>query len=198
MAPALVPTSSVIWKPPARSARRTLMWARPRTAPAPSRTLTGRSGRQRGCSSISSNRRATPALPGRTCRMGGNQVIWECRGDRGFYTRRCSEAPALAAPPGAARGPQRGQRGHAGRDPEERRRGVPQARLPRRDGRADRRRAADEEGQPLLLLPQQGRDPLRLPRVLARSAAGAARPGRAQHGAARREAAAPDRRRPST
>src|SRR6059036_2608738 len=54
------------------------------------------------------------------------------------------------------------------RDPEERGRGLPPPRLPRRQRRRDRGRAPHDEGQPLLLLPQQGGDPLLLPRLLAR------------------------------
>ena len=68
----------------------------------------------------------------------------------------------------------------ARRDPEERRDRVQAPRLSRRHRRADRGGARDEEGQSLLLLPQQGRDPVRLSSVLARSAARHARRDRAE------------------
>ena len=61
----------------------------------------------------------------------------------------------------------------ADRDSEERRGGVPPARLSRRERGRDRVGARDDQGQSLLLLQEQGRDSLRLPRVLARQAAGA-------------------------
>ena len=86
---------------------------------------------------------------------------------------RTTAAPMSPMPPDTL-----GQRRPAHRHPEERRGRLPPARLSRRQRRRDRQRAGDDQGQPLLLLPQQGRDPLCLPRLLARRAAGAAR-GRA-------------------
>ena len=98
---------------------------------------------------------------------------------RASQPRRAPAGPAGAAPRGGAES-RRTRRGHPRPDPQERGRGVPPPRLPRRDRRADRRRAPHEEGEPLLLLQEQGRDPLRLPPVLARPAAGAARRGRTE------------------
>src|SRR5205809_796848 len=84
-------------------------------------------------------------------------------------TSGCSKRRPWTAPPEAA-AQRRSARVDPGRHPEERRRRVPAPRLSRGYRRADCRGAAHEKGKSLLLLRQQGRDPLRLPPVLARSA----------------------------
>src|SRR5215470_6956132 len=87
-------------------------------------------------------------------------------GNGRFYSSPEAEA-AAPAPAVQGRKAQRNQRRDAAGDPQERIRRLPQARLPRRDRRADRGGAPHEKRKPLLLFPQQGRNPVRLPRVLA-------------------------------
>src|SRR5262245_30802869 len=83
-------------------------------------------------------------------------------------TSRAAElSPRTMLPwPPANASPRRPQAAPPHRDPEERGRGVPPPRLPRRHDAGDRRQPEDDEGQPLLLLPEQGGDPLLLPRLL--------------------------------
>src|SRR5713101_1374275 len=64
------------------------------------------------------------------------------------------------------------KREEAPRNPQGRGGGLSPAWVPRRERGCHCARVADDEGEPLLLLPKQGRDPLFLPRLLGEPAAG--------------------------